>query len=60
MDLSIYEEIKRRWDGIAKPIDGLGDFEDVICKIGAVQGTLEPDISKKAVVIMCADNGIVR
>ncbi len=60
MDLSIYKEIKKRWDSIAKPIDGMGDFEDVICKIGALQGTAEPDISKKALVIMCGDNGIVR
>lgn len=60
MDTKIYKEIKRRWDSIAKPIDGLGDFEEVICKIGAVQGTKEPDIINKALVIMCADNGIVK
>ncbi|MBR4719428.1 MAG: nicotinate-nucleotide--dimethylbenzimidazole phosphoribosyltransferase [Lachnospiraceae bacterium] len=60
MDLKIYENIKSRWDSISKPIDGLGDFEDVICKIGAVQGTVEPDIENKALVIMCADNGIVK
>ncbi|MCR4755184.1 MAG: nicotinate-nucleotide--dimethylbenzimidazole phosphoribosyltransferase [Lachnospiraceae bacterium] len=59
MDTKIYEEIKRRWDSLAKPIDGLGDFEDVICKIGAIQGTVNPDISRKALIIMCADNGIV-
>lgn len=59
MDTKIYEEIKRRWDGISKPIDGLGDFEDVICKIGAIQGTVSPDVSGKALIIMCADNGIV-
>ncbi len=59
MDTKIYEEIKRRWDSLAKPIDGLGDFEDVICKIGAIQETVNPDISRKALIIMCADNGIV-
>ena len=59
MNTKIYEEIKRRWDSISKPIDGLGYFEEVICKIGAVAGTVRPDISKKALVIMCADNGIV-
>ena len=60
MDLDIYKEIKIRWDRIAKPIDGLGDFEDAICRIGGILGTAEPDIRKKALVIMCADNGIVR
>lgn len=60
MDIKIYEEIKRKWDSIAKPIDGLGDFEEAICRIGAVQGTTEPDINNKALIIMCADNGIVK
>lgn len=59
MDQKIYEEIKRKWDGIAKPIDGLGDFEEVICRMGAVSGTVYPYINNKALVIMCADNGIV-
>lgn len=49
---------KRRFDGIAKPIDGLGTFEDIICRIAAVQGQELPDISKKALIIMCADNGV--
>ncbi len=60
MNEKILREIKKRWDRIAKPIDGLGDFEEVICKIGAVQGSIEPHIGNKALVIMCADNGIVK
>ena len=59
MNEQIYEEIKRRWDMISKPIDGLGDFEDVVCRLGAIQGTVTPDISRKALIVMCADNGIV-
>lgn len=59
MNNEIYDEIKRRWDGISKPIDGLGDFEDIVCKIGAVQETITPDITRKALIVMCADNGIV-
>ncbi|MBQ6456548.1 MAG: nicotinate-nucleotide--dimethylbenzimidazole phosphoribosyltransferase [Mogibacterium sp.] len=55
----IYREIKTRWDKVAKPLDSLGKFEDIIARIGAVQGIAEPDISRRAVVIMCADNGIV-
>lgn len=56
-------DIRRRvlgnFDSIAKPIDGLGRFEGLIAQIGAIQGTENIDISKKAVIIMCADNGIV-
>jgi len=59
IDESVYKKIKQNWDGISKPIDGLGDFEDAISKIGAVQGTERPGINKRTVVIMCADNGII-
>lgn len=55
----IWKKIQSNWDAIAKPIDGLGDFEKVIAKIGAIQKTEYPDISKRALIIMCADNGIV-
>ena len=37
----------------------MGRFETLIAQIGAILGTEEIDISKKAVIIMCADNGIV-
>ncbi len=58
-DQEIYRNILRRWDGIAKPLDGLGRFETITARIGAILGAEEIDIGKKAVVIMCADNGIV-
>lgn len=57
------EEIRKRvlnnWDAVAKPIDGMGRFESLIAQIGAITGTDKIDITKKAVIIMCADNGIV-
>ena len=58
-DKDIYREIQKRWDTVAKPLNSLGTFEDMICRIGTVQGSIMPDISKRAVIIMCADNGIV-
>ena len=59
-DENIYDEAKERWDLIAKPIDGLGDFENIICRIASIKGRVVPDIKKKALVIMCADNGVVK
>lgn len=57
------EEIRKRvlenWDAVAKPIDGMGRFETLTAQIGAIIDTDKIDISKKAVIIMCADNGIV-
>lgn len=58
-DESIYIKAKERWDSIAKPIDGLGDFEDIVCRIASIKGKLIPDTDKKALIIMCADNGVV-
>lgn len=58
-DQGICQKILDNWDHVAKPIDGLGKFESLTAQIGAIQGTELIDISKKAVIIMCADNGIV-
>ena len=54
-----YYEMKRIIDNLPKPIDGLGKFEDLICKIGSIQHTSSIDISNKTLVVMCADNGIL-
>ena len=59
-DTKLYDEIKRRWDRIAKPLDGLGRFEEILSRIGAVQGTCEIDLSRRALIVLCGDNGIVR
>lgn len=55
----IYKKVLQNWDSIAKPLDGMGRFETITAQIGAILGTDEIDLSKKAVIIMCADNGIV-
>ena len=51
---------RQRWDTLAKPLDSLGELENIICKISGMVGTSEIDISKKCVLVMCADNGIVK
>ncbi len=55
----IYNRVQKKWDNIAKPIDGLGKFEKLICKIGAIQGSTDIHINKKAAAIFCSDNGVV-
>lgn len=58
-DQNVYEAVLKNWDGIAKPLDGLGTFETLTAQIGAILGTDQIANLKKAVIIMCADNGIV-
>ena len=58
-DEAIQQQIKKNWDSLAKPLDGLGMFETIFARVGAMQGNIVPDIRRKAVLVMCADNGIV-
>ena len=59
LDDSWYRRVKEKLDGIAKPLDGLGKFEHLIAQIGAIEKTTRISIQKKAVLVMCADNGVV-
>ena len=55
----IEKEVKAIWDGIAKPLDGLGEFELLLARIGGILGRTDLNLQKKAIIVMCADNGIV-
>lgn len=50
---------RRHWDNIAKPIQGLGIMEELIIKIAGIQGREDVALDKKAVIVMCSDNGVV-
>lgn len=58
-DQAVYKEVLGNWDALAKPLDGMGEFEELFARIGAIRRDPALDISRKAVVVMCADNGIV-
>ncbi len=47
------------WDTIAKPLNSLGKLEQVVIQIAGIQKTPKISIDKKALIIMCADNGVV-
>ena len=52
-------QCRQRWDSIAKPLRSLGKLEDAIVKIAGITGTNQVSLEKKALVILCADNGVV-
>ena len=58
-DEKIRKKVLNSLGHVAKPLDGLGKFEALTAQIGAIQLTEKINISRKAVIIMCADNGIV-
>ncbi len=58
-DLAVKEQAQKTWNSIAKPLGSLGLLEDNIIQICAAKSCLRPDISKRAVAVFCADNGVV-
>ncbi len=50
---------EKRWDSIAKPLKSLGKMEANLIQIAGIQRTAQVRLKKKALVIMCADNGVV-
>lgn len=49
-----------RLNDIAKPIGSLGELESIILRLAALTGSADLDISKKAVVTLSADNGVLK
>lgn len=54
------KKTKKCWNNLLKPLNGLGVLEDYICKISNIQNSVNVNISNPFVVIMCADNGVVK
>ncbi len=52
-------QAQAHWDGIAKPLNGLGRFEEMVVRIAALTGKPQVRVDKRAVVVLCADNGVV-
>lgn len=59
LDSSAQRESQLRWDRIAKPLYSLGKLETAVTQIAGIARTSRVSIEKKALVIMCADNGVV-
>ncbi len=53
------EKARHRWNSIAKPIGSLGLLEDAIVNIAGLTFSHNIDLKKKAVLVFCADNGVV-
>ena len=58
-DQGAMDRAKARWDSIAKPLGSLGALEDAVVRIAGMTGSPDVELSPRAVVVMCADNGVV-
>lgn len=48
-----------RWNRVAKPLHSLGLLEDALIRIAGITGSEKMDLAQKAVLVLCADNGVV-
>lgn len=54
------EESRIHWDSIAKPLRSLGLLEEAVIKMAGITGDIKVELRKKALIIMCADNGVIK
>ena len=47
------------WAGLAKPLGGLGVLETLLEDAAALTGSAALDVSRRAVLVLCSDNGVV-
>ncbi len=52
------ERAKIRMDSLTKPLGSLGEIEGIAIRLCGIADSLKPDVSKKAVIVMAADNGV--
>lgn len=53
------EQARKRWKSVAKPLHSLGKLEDAVIRMAGMKGRADFSLDRKALVIMCADNGVV-
>lgn len=58
-DSRTYDACIYHFDHIAKPVGSLGKLETLLAKVAAASGTPKIDLSKKCVLVFCADNGVL-
>lgn len=59
IDEKAYQRAEAVWDSVCKPLGSLGELEALVCRLAAIYGSTEFDISKRCVMVVCADNGVV-
>lgn len=50
---------QKKLDSLTKPLGSLGTLENMIVRLSGINRTYLPKVDKKAIIIMCADNGVV-
>lgn len=59
LDQTAMKAARKKWDNIAKPLRSLGRLEKMVIQLAGITGSAQILPRKKAVLIFCADNGVV-
>ncbi|MEF3302776.1 nicotinate-nucleotide--dimethylbenzimidazole phosphoribosyltransferase [Paenibacillus sp. GYB003] len=58
LDEAAMRDAERKLDRLTKPPGSLGRLEEIARQIAGMTGELNPDLSRKAVVVMAGDHGV--
>lgn len=58
VDREMMREARERADNLTKPPGSLGDLEEIAVRLCGITGSITPDVGKKTVLVMAADNGV--
>ena len=58
-DETSMEQARAHWMTVGKPLFSLGKLEDAVIRMAGIKRSADYTLEKKALVILCADNGIV-
>lgn len=59
-DDAAMSKAEAHWDSIAKPLKSLGLLEKAVVKIAGIMGTPNVRLHRRGVLVLCADNGVVK
>ena len=59
LDRGIMNRARRWQEKLAKPPGSLGKLEDAAVRLAGISGQLKNEMTKRRIVVLCADNGIV-
>jgi len=59
LDKSSAKLAAKRLDNLTKPVGSLGRLEELARQIAGITGRLDPDFSRKLIIVMAADHGVV-
>jgi nicotinate-nucleotide--dimethylbenzimidazole phosphoribosyltransferase len=58
LDEKAMDEAQKRLDFLLKPQGSLGKLEDIAKRVAGITGKVQNTLDKRAVMVMCADNGV--